>query len=59
MCLTCACGLPHDDLGDPGHLTIEDLEKSAAVDGIRLDEAVRNLIQAVEIAKGEAEHEHR
>lgn len=59
MCLTCGCALPHDDLGNPDHLTIEDLERSADIDGMGLDEAVRNLIQTVEIAKGEAGHEHR
>jgi hypothetical protein len=59
MCLTCGCMLPHDDHGKPDYLTIEDLETSAAADSMSLDEAVRNLVATVEVAKGEADHEHR
>ncbi|MGE5460180.1 MAG: hypothetical protein ACM3WR_06080 [Solirubrobacterales bacterium] len=59
MCLTCGCMLPHDDHGNPDYLTIEDLETSAAADSMSLDEAVRNLVATVEVAKGEADHEHR
>jgi len=59
MCLTCGCMLPHDDHGNPHYLTIEDLEMSAAADSMALDEAVRNLIATVEVAKAEADHEHR
>lgn len=51
--------LPHDDHGNPDYLTIEDLEASAGADNMSLDEAVRNLVATVEVAKGEAEHEHR
>jgi hypothetical protein len=51
--------LPHDDHGNPEYLTIEDLEKSAKADNISLDEAVSNLVKTVEVAKHEAEHEHR
>lgn len=59
MCLTCGCMLPHDDHGNPDYLTIENLETSAAADSMSLDEAVRNLVATVEVAKGEADHEHR
>jgi hypothetical protein len=58
MCLTCGCMQPHDDHGNPEYLIIEDLEKSAAADGLELDEAVRNLIATVEVAKAD-EHDHR
>jgi hypothetical protein len=58
MCLTCGCMLPHEDHGDPDHLTIEDLEASAAIDTMGLDEAVRNLVATVEVAKAETDHEH-
>jgi hypothetical protein len=51
--------LPHDDHGNPEYLTIEDLENSAKADNISLDEAVSNLVRTVEVAKHEAEHEHR
>lgn len=33
--------LPHEDHGNADYLTIEDLEKSAKIDGIDLDEAGR------------------
>lgn len=43
MCLTCGCLLPHEDHGNGDYLTIEDLERSAALDDLDLDEAVRIL----------------
>ena len=45
MCLTCGCGRPHDDHGDPAHITYEDLQAAAEAAGISTDEAVRNLDQ--------------
>ena len=59
MCLTCGCMLPHEDHGNADYLTIEDLEKSAKIDGIDLDEAVKRLVQTVDVAKNETEHDHR
>ena len=55
MCLTCGCLRPHEDHGNPAHMTIEDLERSAAVDNLTLDEAVHSLRMTVEIAKQEAD----
>ena len=51
--------LPHEDHGNPDYLTIEDLEKSAKIDGIDLDEAVARLSKTVDVAKSETEHDHR
>jgi hypothetical protein len=59
MCLTCGCGLPHDDHGNAHYITIEHLEKAARADDMRLDEAVKNLAETVEIAKKEPNHLHR
>ncbi|MDQ3765749.1 MAG: hypothetical protein M3346_00140 [Actinomycetota bacterium] len=59
MCLTCGCKLPHEDHGKEDYLTIEDLEKSAALDEIGLDEAVKRLIECVEVAKNEEGHSHK
>lgn len=59
MCLTCGCMLPHEDHGNADYLTIEDLEKSAKIDGTDLDEAVERLAKTVEVAKNETEHDHR
>jgi hypothetical protein len=59
MCLTCGCMLPHDNHGNPDYLTIEPLEKSAKIDNFSLDEAMKNLVATVEIAKKESGHDHR
>ena len=59
MCLTCGCELPHEDHGNAEYLTIEGLERSAAVDGKSLDEAVETLVRTVEIPKQDPEHQHR
>jgi hypothetical protein len=59
MCLTCGCMLPHEDHGEPDHLLIEHLEKSAKLDGVSLDEAVDRLVKTVQVAKDEPEHDHR
>ncbi|MGH2725807.1 MAG: hypothetical protein ACRDKS_02405 [Actinomycetota bacterium] len=59
MCLTCGCGLPHDNHDNPDYLTIEPLERSARLDNLSLDEAVKNLIATVENAKKEPGHAHR
>jgi hypothetical protein len=58
MCLTCGCLEPHNPHGSRDHMLIEDLEKSAKVDGLTLDEAVENLVKTVEVAKRETEHHH-
>jgi hypothetical protein len=50
---------PHEDHGKAAYLTIEDLEKSAKLDGLSLDEAVANLNETVAAAKAEPEHSHR
>ena len=59
MCLTCGCLLPHEKHGKAGYPTIEDLEKSAEIDGYTLDEALKNLLKTVEVAKREPEHQHK
>jgi hypothetical protein len=58
MCLTCGCMLPHEDHGKADYLTIEDLEKSAKLDNLSLDEAIQTLVATVEVAKKEPEHDH-
>ena len=59
MCLTCGCMKPHDEHNNPDYLTIEELEKSAKLDNLSLDEGVSNLLKTVEVAKKETEHNHR
>jgi len=50
---------PYADTGHPDYRTIDDLEASSAADSMGLDEAVRNLVATVDLAKAETEHEHR
>jgi hypothetical protein len=50
---------PHESHGNTDYLTIEELEKSAKLDNLSLDEAIENLIKTVEVAKEEPDHQHR
>ena len=50
MCLTCGCGVPNDDHGDPEHITYDDLKRAAAAAEISVDEAVTNLNETVQKA---------
>ncbi|HSJ51721.1 MAG TPA: hypothetical protein VLA90_10630 [Actinomycetota bacterium] len=43
MCLTCGCGEPHDDHGNPDLITYEDLKKAADASGISIEEAANNI----------------
>ncbi len=43
MCMTCGCGEPHADHGDPAHITYEDLKKAADAAHISVQEAVENI----------------
>lgn len=58
MCLTCGCMKPHEDHGNADYLTIEDLEKSAKLDDLSLDEAIKTLVATVDVAKKETDHDH-
>jgi hypothetical protein len=51
--------LPHEDHGNADYLTIEDLEKSAKLDGLDLGQAIENLLKTVAVAKPETQHDHR
>ena len=50
MCLTCGCGEPNADHGDPRHITYDDLMAAAEAAGIDVDEAVRNFDETVKKA---------
>ena len=43
MCLSCGCGLPHDDHGNPDVITYEDLKKAAESEGMSVEEAADNI----------------
>lgn len=57
MCLQCGCGLPYDDMGEPGkNLVVGDVKKmveSEAAKGISTDQAIKNISAAWEKVKDE------
>ncbi len=52
MCLSCGCGEPNDNHGDPRHITLEMLEAAAEAAEITPDDAAHNIIGAMH------SHEH-
>jgi len=48
MCLTCGCGLPNEDHGDPAHITYNDLKKAADAAEISVEEAATNIQETLE-----------
>lgn len=47
MCVTCGCGEPHEDHGDPANITYEQLKKAADAAEISVDDAVKNIQETV------------
>jgi hypothetical protein len=45
MCLTCGCGQPNDDHGDPRNIRMDQLKDAAEAAEIDVDEAANNLQQ--------------
>ena len=43
MCLTCGCGEPSADHGDPRHITMEVLQNAAEAAEISPEEAAENI----------------
>ena len=43
MCLSCGCGVPEDDHGNPSSITIDDLRKAAESDGLTVEQAADNI----------------
>jgi len=43
MCLSCRCGEPHEDHGDPANITYEDLIEAAQAAGISEEQAADNI----------------
>ena len=52
MCLSCGCGEPHDNHGDPRYITLEMLQASAEAAEITADEAAHNIVEAAHAAGG-------
>jgi hypothetical protein len=43
MCMTCGCGEPNADHGNPDHITLERLKQAADAAEIDVNEASNNL----------------
>jgi hypothetical protein len=43
MCLSCGCGEPHDDHGDPANITYEDLKRAADAAEVSEEQAADNI----------------
>jgi hypothetical protein len=45
MCLSCGCGEPHQDHGEPDNITYEDLQRAAvAAGGLSVEQAASNIM---------------
>ena len=53
MCLSCGCGEPDDNHGDPRHITTEMLEAAAEAAEITTEEAANNIVQALQPSQSE------
>ena len=47
MCLTCGCGEPNEDHGDPANITYERFQGAADAAEISVEEALENLREAL------------
>lgn len=43
MCMTCGCGEPEADHGDPRHFTYSELKSAAEAAEISVEEATKNI----------------
>ena len=50
MCLSCGCGEPNDNHGDPRHITLEMLEQAAEAAECATEDAANNIVAALQQA---------
>ena len=53
MCLSCGCGEPNEQHGDPRHITMNDLEAAAAASDVSALQAAENIIEGLRSTAGE------
>jgi hypothetical protein len=45
MCLSCGCGQPHQDHGEPDNITYEDLQRAATAAGdVSVEQVANNIM---------------
>ena len=47
MCLSCGCGEPNDNHGDPRHITLEMLEQAAEAAEWSTEDVANNIVAAL------------
>jgi hypothetical protein len=47
MCISCGCGKPREDHGDPRHLTMQDIDAAASAAGISPQEVAANINKSI------------
>ena len=52
MCMSCGCGEPNADHGNPDHITQAQMERAAAAAGITLQQAADNIRQSAQAQSG-------
>ena len=43
MCLSCGCGEPNEDHGNPANITYDDLKEAADSEGLTVEQAADNI----------------
>lgn len=46
MCVSCGCGQPEDDHGDPRNITQSELDEAARAANISSEEAAQNIMDS-------------
>ena len=48
MCLSCGCGEPNEDHGDPRNITMQKLEEAAQAADTSTQEAAQNIVEGLQ-----------
>jgi hypothetical protein len=48
MCLSCGCGEPNENHGDPRNITMQKLEEAAQAGDITPEQAAQNIVEGLE-----------
>jgi hypothetical protein len=48
MCLSCGCGEPNEDHGDPRNITMQKLEEAAQAGETTPEQAAQNIVEGLE-----------
>ncbi len=51
MCMSCGCGKPNEDHGNPDNITLEDLKRAARAANIQPEQAADNIHDAAKDLK--------